>query len=193
MTTIETRRLVLRDFTLLDLGAYRRIRDDVKFQRFYSEDDACPDRTDALLKMFVDQALERPRTKYQFAVLSRSGELMGSCGVRLEGAGRASVGCELARTWHGSGAALEAAEAVIDFGFRTLNADCVYAETLADNKAALRLCGALGMRIEPERTARTFFRNRWWTTVVLSMSAHRWRENESRAAGGMTPPARLPD
>jgi len=179
MTVIETSRLVLRDFTPLDLDAYRRIRDDAKFRRFYSDEDADPGRTEALLKMFIDQGLERPRTKYQFAVTSQAGELMGSCGVRLESDGQASVGCELGRKWHMSGVAAEASAAVIDFGFRKLAVDRVCARTLLENRAAVRLCRSLGMRIEPEASADTLLKNRSWTTVVLSLTSQQWHARAS--------------
>ncbi|HYD81979.1 MAG TPA: GNAT family protein [Paucimonas sp.] len=175
MARLETPNLILRDFVRGDLDAYRALRDDPKFRRFYNEDDVAGDKPAFLLDMFIEQSRAEPRTKYQFAVTSKAGELMGSCGVRLEGEGQASVGCELGRRWQAAGYAFEAAAAVVDFGFRSLGAHRIYAETMAENKAAILLCKRLGMRVEAEFVENRYFQGRWWNTAVLAILEHEWR------------------
>lgn len=151
------------------------LRGDAKFQRFYSESDAAPEKSAELLAMFIEQSNEQPRTKFQLAVTSNNADLMGSCGVRIEAPGHASIGCELGRRWQGSGAAREATRAIIDFGFDQLKLDRIYAETISENKAAIALCQSLGMRIESERVGDQFFKGRHWNTVVLALLAGDWR------------------
>lgn len=175
MTIIRTKHLILRDFQSSDLDAYRALRDDAKFQRFYSESDASIERSEQLLNMFIQQSTEEPRTRFQLAVVSNHGDLMGSCGVRIEAPGQASVGCELGRRWHGSGAAREATQAIVDFGFHTLGVDRLYAETISANRAAIALCRSVGMRIEAERVDDQFFKGKSWSTVVLALLASEWR------------------
>jgi hypothetical protein len=64
--------------------------------RFYNEDDSSEHRAGQLLNMFVEQADSVPRTKFQFA-LESEGELVGTCGIRLESSGEGSIGCEIGR------------------------------------------------------------------------------------------------
>ena len=143
----------LRDFRAEDLAAYQALRSEAKFGRFYAAEDCSPARSAELLQMFMAQAQQRPRQRFQLAIVSAADELMGSCGVRIEAPGQGSIGCELGRHWQGSGAALEAARAIVAFGFCELGLQQIYADTKAGNLAALRLCRQLGMRPEPTGTA----------------------------------------
>jgi ribosomal-protein-alanine N-acetyltransferase len=182
MLPISPPTLSLRDFTIADLNAYKNLRNDEKFQRFYSEEDASHEKSEFLLSLFIQQAKEQPRSKYQLAIVSHSGELMGSCGIRLEDSDNASMGCELGRRWHGIGAAKQAAQAMIDFGFKELNVRRIYAETIADNKAAIRLCNSLGMRIEAKRTKEYFFKGKSWDAVVLALLKDEWSDANTISA-----------
>jgi [ribosomal protein S5]-alanine N-acetyltransferase len=179
MLPITTPMLLLRDFTPADLSAYKDLRNDEKFQRFYSAEDATFEKSEFLLNLFIQQITEQPRRKFQLAIVSHSGELMGSCGIRLEEQANASIGCELGRRWHGTGAAKQAAQAIIDFGFRELNVQRVYAETIANNKAAISLCKSLGMHIEAERINDQFFKEQSWNTLVLALSRKSWDSRTS--------------
>lgn len=75
MFEIRTEALLLRDFRTSDLETFRSIRRDAKFQRFYSEEDSADRKADQLLRIFIDQATENPRSKYQLAITTMSGEL----------------------------------------------------------------------------------------------------------------------
>ncbi len=143
----------LRDFCAEDLAAYQALRSEAKFGRFYAAEDCSPARSAELLQMFMAQAQQRPRQRFQLAIVSAADELMGSCGVRMEAPGQGSIGCELGRRWQGSGAALEAARAIVAFGFGELGLQKIYADTKAGNLAALRLCRQLGMRPDTTEAA----------------------------------------
>lgn len=175
MVSIATTHLRLREFGPDDLPAYQRLRSEAKFQRFYSEEDSAPEKSKLLLEMFIAQSQVEPRTKFQLAVVSPAGELMGSCGIRVEAPGQASMGCELGRPWHASGAAREACEVLLEFGFRELKLQRIYAETITENKAATRLCQLIGMRTERERVEDHFFKGRAWGATVLAILDTEWR------------------
>ncbi len=138
---INTERLVLRDFTQTDLPAYQALCSHSDFQRFYSEDDAAPEKAAQLLKMFTGWATEQPRTKFQLAIEIPSAELIGSCGVRITSVDekQGTFGCELDRAHWGKGYALEASRAVINYGFAELNLHRIYAETNSENIPAIAL------------------------------------------------------
>lgn len=182
MTTlpIVTTKLVLRDFTASDLPTYQELRADTKVLRFSSESESTPEKAAQLLQLFIEQSAAMPRTKFQLAITLKDGTLIGSCGVRTETPGVASIGCEVGRRWHGSGVAREAGLAMLDFGFRELQLDKVYAETMPENLAALRLCHTLGLRPARELPAHRTFKGRDWTTAVLELSRAEWLDRQAR-------------
>ena len=181
MISIPADGVRLRDFCREDLAQYKSLRSDPKFLRFYSEEDSATNKAEELLAMFIAQSGEIPRSKYQLAVVSPSGELMGSCGIRIESPRHASIGCELGRQWHGVGAARDAGNALIEFGFVKLGLHRIYAETISENKAAIKLCQAFGMKIESERVNDRFFKGRMWNTIVLSISESEWHARRKSA------------
>lgn len=176
MVTIETEHLMLRDFSEGDIKEYHALRSDPKFQRFYSPELAGEEYSKKLLSLFIKKSQEIPRCCYQLAVTLKSGPLLGSCGIRMESAELASIGCELDVKYHGKGFALEAGRAMLDFAFEILKLKRVYAETNSENYAALRLCKMLGFELLSERIADKEFNGRTWSTSVLSLSTKRWHE-----------------
>ncbi|MBC3908547.1 GNAT family N-acetyltransferase [Undibacterium umbellatum] len=168
---IQTKNLVLRDFSIQDLPLYTALRSHPDFQVYYDDDDVTPEKSAFLLQLFMQQSQENPRQKFQLAICGKDGVLMGSCGIRLEAAGQASMGFELGVPWQHAGRAREAAQAMLDFAFCKLQVDRVYAETLAENQGATRVCQSLGMRRAGIDMASRFFKGRKWEAVLFEIHA----------------------
>ncbi|WP_345817580.1 GNAT family protein (plasmid) [Paraburkholderia sp. PREW-6R] len=180
MISVPANGILLREFRRDDLSQYQSLRSEPKFQRFYSEEDSAPDKAKELLGMFVSQSGEVPRTKHQLVVVSVSGDLMGSCGIQIQSPGHASIGCELGRRSHGTGAARYAANALLEFGFLELCFQRIFAETISENKAAIRLCKTVGMHVESERANDRDFKGREWTTTVLAIHRDDWQAKRAQ-------------
>ena len=178
MLAIRTDRLLLRDFRPTDLPAYAELRTRPASWRFSPEEDARLDRAEELLRLFVAWSEEWPRLRYQLAIVLPSEELIGSVGVRVASASerQGSFGCELDPRHWGRGYALEAARAVVGYGFRELGLHRVYAETLEENAAAIRLAEGLGMRREGTLRENRRFAGRWWSTTILSVLETEWAD-----------------
>jgi [ribosomal protein S5]-alanine N-acetyltransferase len=163
---LRTQRLFLRDFQPSDLPAYRAFREHPEFRRLRNEPDVSPDRSAELLHTFIAWASETPRSRYQLAIEKPVDGLIGSCGVRMTATDSddASFGCELASKHWGKGYGLEAGRAMIDFAFAELGLHRIYADTLAQNQAALALAQKLGMRVE----------GRHEDTLTLAIRAPEW-------------------
>ncbi|MCG9545559.1 GNAT family N-acetyltransferase [Vibrio sp. Isolate33] len=175
MFKLETDRLVLRDMTLEDQSAFVVMSQDAKYQRFYDETDCEPSKYQQLTQLFVEQAEEDPRQSYQLAVESKElGKFIGTVCLRLEDNQQASMGCAFAREIQGKGLPIEAAKALVEFGFSELGVHRIYAETIGDNLAAIRLCKSLGMRQEACFKEHRFFKNKWWDTVVFAILSTEW-------------------
>ncbi|BDU37819.1 putative Acyl-CoA N-acyltransferase [Vibrio nigripulchritudo SO65] len=175
MFEIVTERLILRDFIPEDVSSYVRLTQDEKYQRFYDEEDCSVEKAEFLVNLFVEQASEIPRSKYQLAiVLKDTSQVIGTCGIRIETDHQASMGCGVAREFQGAGYAQEAVEAIAAFGFETLNVHRLYAETIGANKAAIAMCRQFGMRKEAQFVEHRFFKERWWDTVIYAILKSEW-------------------
>lgn len=108
------------------------------------EEDAHPEKAEELLHLFLAWSEERPRLRYHLAVVLPSRGLIGSVDVRVASVSKrqGSFGCELVPRHWGRGYALEAARALIGYGFRELGLHRVYAETLEQNAVAIELAEA---------------------------------------------------
>lgn len=170
MFAIETKRLIIRDMRLDDEADFVTISQDEKYQRFYDETDCDLNKYRELTRLFIQQAQDKPRTAYQLAIeFKQTGELIGTVCLRLESDQQASMGCGLSRRHQGQSLMQEAVVALAGFGFDKLNVHRIYAETISENKAAIKLCTQMGMRKEALFKDNRYFKGRWWDTVVLAM------------------------
>jgi RimJ/RimL family protein N-acetyltransferase len=176
---IRTDRLLLRDFCPADLPAYAHLRARPASIRFSPEEDAHAEKAEELLRLFLAWSEERPRLRYQLAVVLPSRGLIGSVGVRVASVSerQGSFGCELDPCHWGCGYAREAARAVIGYGFCELGLHRVYAETLEQNAAAINLAEGLGMRREGTLRENRRFGGRWWNTTILSVLESEWSDS----------------
>lgn len=174
---IRTDRLLLRDFRPEDLPAYAELRAHPDSRRFSAEEEAHPGGVEELFGMFLTWSRERPRHRNQLAIVVPPGEVVGSVGIRVtsETNRQGSFGCELDPRFWGRGYALEAARAMLDYGFRELGLHRIHADTLEENAAAVNLAEKLGMRREGTLRENRRFGGRWWNTVVLSVLESEWQ------------------
>lgn len=104
-------------------------------------------------KRFVRTAQETaataPRVEYLLSIAYLpTGEVVGTCGIRLEDAGAqvGSLRCLVRRDWWGRGVATEATKSLIHFGFETMGLRRIEADPANANAAALTVLERAGMR-----------------------------------------------
>jgi len=113
---IETNRLQLRNFCKDDYDPYRKMTEHPQYQRYYSEDDCSEEKAKELISLFIRQAGQSNRQAYQLAViLKKTGQFIGTCGLRMETGRQTSLGCGLNCDFQGEGFAEEAVQAMIGF------------------------------------------------------------------------------
>lgn len=176
MFTLETDRLILRDFQPGDFENFFATSQDPEYRKFYSE----KEMTQEFWRIIFERNLspeQEDRQQYQLAICLRNGELIGTCGVRTEDEEnqQASFGCAIARPYWGKGLAFEASYRIIDYGFSTLPLHRIFAETNSENARARSLAERLGMKLEGELRHNRFFRGRWWNTVIYSILRDEWK------------------
>ena len=177
---LETNRLILRDYAEDDWRRVQEYRSEARYLRYYPEEASSEDRAREFVQMVMGWAAEQPRQKFQLAVTRTSdGMVIGSCGVRITSPEdrEAEFGCELDPQEWGRGYASEASRAIIDYGFRVLGMHRIWAHTIGDNLAAVKLAERMGMKLEGRLRERRFFKGRWWDRVIYAVLEQEWRCN----------------
>lgn len=175
---LTTERLVLREYEEGDWPAVLAYQSDPLYLRYYEWTERTPEAVREFVGMFLAQQQERPRVKYQIAVvLKATGQLIGSCGIRMRSpdAHEADIGYELDPKHWGQGYATEAARAVVELGFERFGLHRIWSWCIADNLGSARVLEKLGMRQEGRLRENEVFKGRWWDTLLYGILEHEWR------------------
>ncbi|HVP44352.1 MAG TPA: GNAT family N-acetyltransferase [Terriglobales bacterium] len=144
---LRTERLLLRDFRRADIpdivrlaGAREVAANTLRIPHPYTAADA-----ETFLRLRAEKSFG-----YSFAItLFASGELCGAVGLHPDAVHpRAELGYWIGVPYWGRGYATEAARAVLDFGFRELKLQRIFAHHFEGNPASARVLQKLGMKHE---------------------------------------------
>lgn len=146
---IVTRRFVIREFRPRDAEQFLAYQTDPAFTIFHHQEELGTAQAQRVFQLFLDWQESTPRDNYQFAVspLHDDSELIGCCGIRMEGCApnEAVFGVELARPYWGRYRyPHEISEALISWGFDALNLSALIADTAFENTAVARLAESAG-------------------------------------------------
>ena len=175
---LTTERLTLREFRQDDWPAVLAYQRKPLYLRYYAWTDRSPEDVRRFVQMFLDQQQEKPRLKFQLAVvLQASGRLIGNCGMRMAAAGahEADIGYELDPAHWGQGYATEAARAVVEWGFAHRGLHRIFSWCIAENLGSARVLEKLGMRQEGLLRQNEYFKGRWWDTRLYAILEDEWR------------------
>lgn len=147
MVTLETERLLLRQFRDDDLDAFAAMSADLEVMEFLGP---VMSRRDAWRAMAMMLGHWQLRGYGSWAVEERAtGQLLGRIGLyNPEGWPGLEVGWTLARAAWGRGYATEGARASLDYALDTLGADHVISVIDPDNARSIAVAERLGERYE---------------------------------------------
>lgn len=148
--TLETERLILREFRAEDLETYaRRIFADSEVMRYLPKRDALPEeRAQRTMDFFMAHWTRFPYGPW--AVVEKSGgELIGHCGLNfIAEIGETEVLYAYGRDFWGKGYATEAARASVEYGFRHAGLERIIALAVPENIASRRVMEHCGLVYE---------------------------------------------
>ena len=181
---LETDRLVLRELNDDDWPAVLDYQSDPRYLRYYPWTERTPEDVREFVQAFVTQQSEKPRTRFQMAIVLKSNsQLIGNCGIRMGSADahEADIGYELSPQHWGNGYATEAARAILHFGFTELGLHRIWSWCIADNLGSARVLEKLGMRPEGRLREKEHFKGRWWDTLLFAILDQEWRAQQQTA------------
>ena len=178
---IDTERLVLREFVFEDWPSVLAYQQHPRYLSYYPWTARTATDAQDFVRMFIDQQAEEPRRKFQLAVSLRGGgQLIGNCGIRRKADNdwEADIGYELAPEHWGQGYATEAAQAMVDFGFRELGLHRVSSWCIADNFASAGVLERVGLKLEGRLRENEYYKGRWWETLLYGVLESEWKFQE---------------
>ena len=187
--TLTTERLILREFSESDWPTILAYQSHPLYLRYYEWTERTPEDVREFVRMFLAQQQEDPRLKFQFAVvLKRDGQLIGSCGLRMESADayEADIGYELDPRHWGQGYAIEAARTIVQFGFTQFRLHRIRSWCIADNVGSIRVLEKLGMRQEGRLRENEYFKDRWWDTLLYAILDYEWQARQQIIDSSLT-------
>ena len=147
--SLETGRLILREFVPQDADALAAVLGDPVAMQYY------PAPFD---RQGVEEWIERNISRYRrdghglwAMALKDSGELIGDCGCTLqevEGANHVEIGYHVRRDLWGNGYATEAARACMQYAFTKLGVDRVISLIRPENLQSIRVAEKNGLTRE---------------------------------------------
>ncbi|SCN32558.1 Ribosomal-protein-alanine acetyltransferase [Bacillus cereus] len=175
---LETERLQLRELTLLDA--------ETMFHYFSKE---------SVIRYFgmdsfenIEQAkttIQTFKTRYEEGTVFRwgiekkgTGQLIGTCGFHLinKHHKRAEIGYELDDTYWGQGYATEALQAMLGYGFETLQLIRIAAVVYVENKASQKLLSKAGFQEEGLLRKHMIQNGVAHDTILYSLLKEEWKK-----------------
>jgi [ribosomal protein S5]-alanine N-acetyltransferase len=170
--SLETKRLTLRDFLASDWKAVQEYANDLKVVRFMPWGPNTMVQTRAFIRKVREWAHQKPRRKFEFAVILRSeNRLIGGCGIRIINPQQreADMGYAFHQAYWGKGYATEASRALIKLGFSKLKLHRILATCDRQNKASSRVLEKAGMKREGLLQQNIRQRGRWRDTYLYAI------------------------
>lgn len=180
---IHTARLELREFRRSDLDATHAWSSDPRVTRFLFFGPRSLEDTAEYLGGLIDSQRERPRTRFELAVVEQSsGTLIGACDLSLIESGVLDLGYMLGPAWWGRGYATELALALAARAFEELRAERVISTVDVNNRASIRVLEKVGMRWEAIYRRHRRAKNRWWDCHLYTLPRTVWDATRAQAS-----------
>ncbi|MBN1813150.1 MAG: GNAT family N-acetyltransferase [Anaerolineae bacterium] len=177
MTTLETERLILREFEESDLQAIQEYASDPKVVRYMGWGPNSEEDTRAFLKRAFEQRSKQPRVEYGLAIILKTeNRPIGSGGITIDNPDHkeAELGYCFNRRFWGQGYATEAARAFIAFGFEELGLHRIYATCDPANVASARVMEKIGMQREGHLREHRWRKGRWRDSYLYAILEQEW-------------------
>ncbi len=149
---LETKRLLIRPFTMDDIEASYQMNLDAEVNR-YTGDGGVVSKAEIERRITEDVLGDYEKHGYgRLAVeLKEEGQFIGFTGLKyLEDLKEVDLGYRFMRKYWGKGIATESARACIDLGFGRLNLKKIIAMTLPENKSSIRVLEKLNFAFDKQ-------------------------------------------
>lgn len=168
---IKTDRLTLREIRpedakrIFDMRSNGRVNTFITRQNMQHQEDA---------KALAERTINAYNNKQAIGwagILRDNQEIIGTCGFNMIDTYnlRAEIGGEMATEYWGKNIAIEAVQAIIQFGLNTMNLHSIEAKVSPQNRSAIYLMEKLGFVKEAHFKDRILFNNSYYDMAVYTL------------------------
>jgi len=182
MKIIQTKRLILRDFTEADWEAVHSYASDPEVVRYMNWGPNTVEDTQNFIRRAIAMQKEQPRRGYNLAVVLKSENvIIGGCGIYVSNPDNREgwIGYVFNRNFLGQGYATETAKALLDFGFEQLNLHRIFATCDPANIASARVLEKIGMQLEGHLREREWVKGKWRDSLLYAILDYEWKQLKS--------------
>ena len=153
MKILETKRLTLRRLLPEDIDSLYALYHDPEIRRYFPEGVLDYAETKLELEWFLNGHPRHPELGLWATIHKETGQFIGRCGLlpwKIEARDEVEVAYLLAKEYWGQGLATEAAQAIADYAFETLQLSRLICLVDPENTASRRVASKIGMIFEKD-------------------------------------------
>jgi [ribosomal protein S5]-alanine N-acetyltransferase len=169
---IETKRLILREFKNEDFYCVHKYASDPDVITYLPWGPNSEVDTKIYLDKVISYQLKNPRNDYDIAVeLKESSLIIGACGIHISNSATREgwIGYCFNKEYWRNGYAIEAAKAIVEFGFKNLNLHRIYATCDPNNIGSYKVLEKIGMKREGHLREHKLQRGKWRDSFLYSI------------------------
>jgi ribosomal-protein-alanine N-acetyltransferase len=168
---LKTPRLTLRDIRPEDSHRIFDMRSNGRVNQFIARHDMTEEEHALTLAERTAQAFHDKKAIGWAGLLRDGTDIIGTCGfnhIEPENL-RAEIGGEMATEYWGKRIAIEAVEAIVDFGLNVMNLHTIEAKVSPDNRGAILLMQHLGFEKEAHFKDRILFDGQFLDMAIYTL------------------------
>lgn len=180
MVLLTTQRLKLREFKLTDWPDVYAYETDPAVARYLAYSASSPQECQSNLDFLAEHQHERQRLIFHLAVvLASEKQLIGICGLQItnRAVSEAELGYALHSAYWGHGYMFEAAHAMVNYGFKTLQLRRIFGTCVPDNTASIRVMQKIGMQKEGHLRENKLIKGQLCDSLIFSILKREWQAN----------------
>ena len=168
---LKTDRLTLREIRVSDAPEIFEMRASGRVNQFIARPNMGKLEDSVVLAEKTIQAYQNQQAIGWAGILRDSNEIIGTCGFnQIDFYNlRAEIAGELSVDYWGKNVALEAVEAIIRFGFETMNLHTIEAKVSPGNRGAIFLMEKIGFKKEAHYVDRIYFNGSFSDMAVYTL------------------------
>lgn len=179
---IETKRLILREFNEDDFLSMHTYASDPEVSKYLPWGPNSEDDTEMFLDIIIKYQLDSPRYDYEIAVVRKEdNKLIGACAIHVSNPNNKEgwIGYCYNQEYWGNGYASEAAEVIIEFGFKHLNLHRIFATCDPENIGSSKVLENIGMSKEGRLRENKYQKGKWRDSFLYSFLEQEYKgEND---------------
>jgi ribosomal-protein-alanine N-acetyltransferase len=168
---IKTDRLTLREIRLADAKRIFDMRSNGRVNTFIARDNMQHQEDAKALAERTINAYNNKQAIGWAGILRENQEIIGTCGFNMIDTYnlRAEIGGEMATEYWGKNIAIEAVQAIIQFGLNTMNLHSIEAKVSPQNRSAIYLMEKLGFVKEAHFKDRVLFNDSFYDMAIYTL------------------------